>query len=277
MPYCPKCNMEFIDGITTCSDCGGELTPSLEAYEAQERAKKKQTKEAAISRYHEMGDIDASEIMDNLIHFDDLTDLESLENFETLLSRGREPEGESGPAETALFKEQKTQRRPASPGVYVSSRQRCEDMQSSSSAFLIVGGATAVFAVLCWAGVIKLPMSEGSRIFFQSVITLSGLACLFVSVRTRSSIAALSEQANAEEQRTKELIEWFTASWTGDVLDELLKTESPDLTGEELELKRFELIQDYLVTGRDLPEQAYVDFLAEEIYQELYEGERTQI
>ena len=31
MPYCPKCDMEFIDGITTCSDCGGELVESKEA------------------------------------------------------------------------------------------------------------------------------------------------------------------------------------------------------------------------------------------------------
>lgn len=25
--YCPKCGVEFVEGITTCSDCGIELTP----------------------------------------------------------------------------------------------------------------------------------------------------------------------------------------------------------------------------------------------------------
>ena len=25
--YCPKCSTEFVDGVTTCSDCGVELTP----------------------------------------------------------------------------------------------------------------------------------------------------------------------------------------------------------------------------------------------------------
>ena len=30
MPYCPKCDMEFVDGITTCSDCGGPLVASKE-------------------------------------------------------------------------------------------------------------------------------------------------------------------------------------------------------------------------------------------------------
>ena len=30
MPYCPKCDMEFIKGVTVCSDCGGPLFESKE-------------------------------------------------------------------------------------------------------------------------------------------------------------------------------------------------------------------------------------------------------
>ena len=37
MPYCPKCDMEFIDGITVCSDCGGPLMESKEAADAMKR------------------------------------------------------------------------------------------------------------------------------------------------------------------------------------------------------------------------------------------------
>ena len=33
MPYCPKCDMEFVEGITKCSDCGGPLFESKEAAE----------------------------------------------------------------------------------------------------------------------------------------------------------------------------------------------------------------------------------------------------
>ena len=52
MPYCPKCDMEFVDGITTCSDCGGDLVESQEAYEAEMREKKKQQQiDAASGRY----------------------------------------------------------------------------------------------------------------------------------------------------------------------------------------------------------------------------------
>ena len=39
MPYCPKCDMEFVDGITTCSDCGGPLVESEEAYKKEMKKK----------------------------------------------------------------------------------------------------------------------------------------------------------------------------------------------------------------------------------------------
>lgn len=270
MPYCPKCDMEFVDGITTCSDCGGELVESQEAYEAEKRALEKQQKiEAATDRCHDMGDFDASQLMDNLIDFEHLDSLENLENFETFLSSGSEPEDKTEGAGTDGTQEPRA--RAISAGVYVSGRQRCEDLRSSSSAFLMVGGAAVVFAAVCWAGIINLPMAGGSKIFFQSVITLIGLACLVVSFKTRSSLATAMKQAEAEEKRTEELIAWFTSTWTGTQLDEELKKEEPGLTGEELELKRFELIQDRLITGQDLPNQAYVDALSEEIYHKLYE------
>ena len=41
-------------------------------------------------------------------------------------------------------------------------------------------------------------------------------------------------------------------------------------TAEELSLKRYGLIQDLLVKENDLPDPAYVDALAEEIYDRLF-------
>lgn len=29
--HCPKCGVEFVEGVTTCADCGIELTPATEA------------------------------------------------------------------------------------------------------------------------------------------------------------------------------------------------------------------------------------------------------
>lgn len=38
MPYCPKCDMEYVEGMTTCSDCGEPLVPSKEAYLEEQEA-----------------------------------------------------------------------------------------------------------------------------------------------------------------------------------------------------------------------------------------------
>ena len=54
---------------------------------------------------------------------------------------------------------------------------------------------------------------------------------------------------------------------------EQLLMEDPDLSGEELSLKRFELIQDFLITGRDIPDQSYADSLCETLYTKLYDQE----
>ena len=40
MPYCPKCDMEFVDGITTCATAEAILLESQEAYEAEMREKR---------------------------------------------------------------------------------------------------------------------------------------------------------------------------------------------------------------------------------------------
>lgn len=44
MPYCPKCDMEFVEGITVCSDCGGPLVESEEIY------KKRKMEEDALKK-----------------------------------------------------------------------------------------------------------------------------------------------------------------------------------------------------------------------------------
>lgn len=51
MPYCPKCDMEFVEGIKVCSDCGGPLVESKEVAEA---LKKKEQEEQLAAMAQEM-------------------------------------------------------------------------------------------------------------------------------------------------------------------------------------------------------------------------------
>lgn len=91
-----------------------------------------------------------------------------------------------------------------------------------------------------------------------------------VAVSSKKRAAQLKVQADDEEKETLEIIQWFLKTYSADDLDDQLRLEDPELSGEELSLKRFELIQDYLVTGRDLPDQSYVDALCDMLYSRLY-------
>lgn len=270
MPYCPKCDMEFVDGITTCSDCGGPLVESKEAADAmkreleeKERLEREREQAAWMAEAARLyADAAEGEAADGDCGGDG-DDADASGRFP---SDGGSSSGATGVAGTAGKKAAA-----AKASVYVSKRQRVEDMRSSVSAFLIVGGLFLVFGILTLCDIVHLPLASGSGLLFKLVLTALGAACLVVAFITRGSAARMAKEADAEDQKTKERIEWFLSSYTAEALDQDLLAEDPTLSGNELELKRFELIQDRMITNLDLPDPAYVDSLAEEIYGKLYE------
>lgn len=236
MPYCPKCDMEFVEGITVCTDCGGPLVESKEAAEALKKEQDARQEEEMRRRYEELLKAEAE--------------------------TEAEDSGEAG----------STARKPAAPArAYVNKSQRYEDMRSSASAFFLVGGVLAVAVVLCLTGVINLPMAGASKYIFEGLMALMAVGSILVAVSSKKSAGVLKTEASDEQQETDEIISWFLKTYSGDDLDDQLLSEDPDLSGEELDLKRFELIQDYLITGRDIPDQSYVDALCEMIYGRLYD------
>lgn len=235
MPYCPKCDMEFVEGITVCSDCGGPLVESKEVADAMKKAEAEKREEEMRQKYEEMMKEAGSEA-------------------------GEDEEGSS--RRTRSF---------SPSGTYVNKEQRYEDVSSSATAFLIVGGVLAVASILCLTGIVNLPMYGVSKFIFQGVMLLMAVGSLLIAFRSRKSAGELKSQIADEQKETKEIIQWFTDSWSGDDLDAQILSEEQGLGEEEMSLKRFELIQDHLITGRDLPDQAYVDALCDMIYSRLYD------
>ena len=219
MPYCPKCDMEFVEGIKVCSDCGGPLVESKEVAEAM---KKKEQEEQLAAMAQEM-------------------DPFSGEGTDTEFS------GDKG--------------------------QRYDDMSSSASAFFLVGGVLAIGAALCLLGIFHLPMAGFQKYMFEGVLVVLAIGSFVVAVSSRKRAAELKVEADDEKRQTQEIIDWFLKNYSAKELDEQLLMEDPDLSGEELSLKRFELIQDFLITGRDIPDQSYADSLCETLYTKLYDQE----
>ena len=240
MPYCPKCDMEFVEGVTVCTDCGGPLVESREAAEAMKEAEEAKREEELRLQ------------------------MEEFSSFE---------EGGAGDAETVegTGAPEKDQEVKEPVKAYVNKEQRFEDMSSSASAFFIVGGILAAAAVLCLTGILPLPMTGIMKYMFQGLLAVMAVGSLLVAVSSRKRAAELKSEAAEEEQETEEILAWFQKSYTGKELDEQIRMEDPDLSGEELSLKRFELIQDLLITGRDIPDPSYADALCDMLYSRLYE------
>lgn len=234
MPYCPKCDMEFVEGVTVCTDCGGRLVESKEVADAM--------KEEELKKQEEL----------------------MREQYEKLMATAEETEGESDENAPKL-------RRTAPSKAYVDKGQRYEDVKSSATAFFIIGGALAVASVLVFAGVINIPMYGIMKYIFQGMMAVMAVGSLIAAFSSQKSAAALKTEAVDEEKETKEIVEWFVKTYSAKDLDKQILSEEPGLSEEEMSLRRFELIQDYLITGRDLPDQSYVDALCDMIYGRLYE------
>ena len=239
MGYCPKCNMEFIDGITVCTDCGGPLVESEEAAIAM---KVKEQEELLLKQR---------------------------EYLEKLAQQLQQESSNQIMPEDLLA--------PPIPNpvqVYETKAQKYEDLQSSASAFLITGSLLLAASILCWTDIIPIPMSGISRLIFQGALSVIGIFFLTIFFTTNRSAKLLQPEIETEKNQTKELIQWFLNQWKGDDIDKEIK-ERDSLSEEELSLKRFQIIQDYLITNKDLPDPAYVDALSEELYTRLYESQNS--
>lgn len=231
MPYCPKCDMEFIDGITVCTDCGGPLVESEEAAKAM-RKEEEARKAAEYAAFYAESE-------------EDVPDDSSMEQLRKLAQ---------GPV-----------------GTYVTKSRKYDDLKSSASAFMFVGAILLAAAALCWFNIISLPAAGISLLLFKSVLTFLGAGSLLVAAITLRSAKNIYGQIGEEERTTKEIIDWFISSYDGSGIDQQLHAEFPGITPDELNLKRFELIKDLLITNRDIPDEAYADSLCEEIYSRFYE------
>lgn len=263
MPYCPKCDMEFIDGITKCSDCGGPLVESEEVAKAMQ-------KNEQLKRERARANGQRPQPIPRATH--------AQSGSRPAQPSASRPAPQAVPvmtAEEAAARNEALQtaaQKAAQPThLYVDKAQKYEDLKSSASAFLIVGGAMLIVSILCWIGVIKLPLSSASKILIQSALTAMGLFSMVVYVKSIKDAKELAPEVNAEKNKNQELIDWFLATFTADSIDSRI-VQPESLSEEEISLVRFQAIQYYLVTEKNITDPSYLDLLCEEIYTKLFEA-----
>ena len=239
MKYCPDCDMEFIDSVQTCTDCGKILVDKDKYFEGK-AAREAEEAKAEEDRRREM--------------------LESMteEEKEAMKEAMEEAEQQTRGRHRGAIPE---------PTVYVTRAERYEDLKSSASAFWIVGAALIILAVAGWAGI--LPVNIILKLMFT---VLAGVS-LFIAWKTGEDAKTVKGQIKEEAEVTEQLIKWFLENYTPEQIDEIITRENGELQDEVLALKRIALIQDIYITQYDLADQGYVDALAEEVYGQLFEDD----
>ena len=242
MKYCPDCDMEFIDSVQTCTDCGKILVDKDKYFEGK-AAREAEEAKAEEDRRREM--------------------LESMteEEKEAMKEAMEEAEQQTRGRHRGAIPE---------PTVYVTRAERYEDLKSSASAFWIVGAALIILAVASWAGILPV------NIILKLMFTVLAAVSLFIAWKTGEDAKTVKGQIKEEAEVTEQLIKWFLENYTPEQIDEIVTRENGELQDEVLALKRIALIQDIYVTQYDLADQGYVDALAEEVYGQLFEDDEEE-
>lgn len=237
MPYCPKCDMEFVEGMTVCTDCHGPLVETKEAAMAmKQKEKEEKMKEMA----------------------------ERMAAMEAAANNGQ-------PVPQPLSMTGRRSKTPVPSNVYVKKSQKYADMKSSASAFYVVGAIMIAAALCLWLNILNLPMTGMNGLLIKIIVTAIGIASFAIAFSSAKSAKSLAVQAEAENEKEDHLIQWFLSSYTKETIDKSLEGELDDLSPEEISLKRLELIQDILITNQDISDQLYADSLAEELYTRIFE------
>ena len=189
MPWCPKCETEYREGILVCADCGSALVDSLSA-----------TEEVFIPKTPE-------EMIQNMSEEDARIFLEETKK-EAMERRRRLAEG---------------------PGVYVESSQKAQDFKSGGLSLLFVGGIGLIFIILIIVGIIPLHMNIFSKYLVLGVMGTLFILFIVMGFLSVKSYKKFEIKASEEDNLTKNLLAWCKDNLTKELIDADLEETEEEL------------------------------------------------
>lgn len=240
MAWCPVCKCEYKQGITKCADCKVELVDVLEEnIDISPDFEALQEEEEQISKI-------AEHVNENLnIHF---------------LDRGADIAG------VRKIKQKKES------GVYRNSKELAGENKSSAFILLPVGFLGIVALLLIWFDVIPLYSSVTSKIITSSVMGTLFLVFIGMGIVSLKNAKKFESMATEEGNLTQEIMKYITENYSSDTVDKSIMDAQWEATSEEEKyFKRIECLK-MLITKQFMNlEDAYVDFMCDEVYTKLYE------
>lgn len=191
MPWCPKCETEYREGITVCADCGEKLVEELTS-DKKEEENNPQTMEEVIQNMNE----------EEVQLFLEETKKEAMER------RKRLAEG---------------------PGVYVESSKKAQEFKSGGVSLLFVGGIGFIFIILVLLGIIPLHMNIFSKYLVIGVMGALFILFIVMGLLSVKSYKKFELKASEEDNLTKNLTTWCKENLTKELIDADLEETEEEL------------------------------------------------
>ena len=231
MPWCPKCETEYREGILTCADCGSTLVENLN-FKTREPIIEPTFLSSEDTAVNEMTEEEALAFLEE-------SKKESLER------RKRLEEG---------------------PGLYIESSKKAQEFKSGGLSLLFVGGLGFVCILLILFGIIPLHMNLFSKYLIIGVMGTLFILFIVMGFLSVKSYKKFELKASEEDTLTQNLTSWVKENLHKDQIDADIEEASEEL----LYFLRTEKMKE-MITHKFLNlDAAFLDSFIDDIYPEIF-------
>ena len=231
MPWCPKCETEYREGILTCADCGSTLVGTLNS----------KVEKAPIEPTF-------------------------LSSEDTAVNEMTEEEAIAFLEESKKEAMERRKQLAESPGLYIESAKKAQEFKSGGLSLLFVGGLGLIFILLILFGIIPLHMNLFSKYLIIGV--MGSLFVLFIVMGFLSvkSYKKFEIKASEEDTLTQNLTSWVKENLHTEQMDADIEEASEEL----LYFLRTEKMKE-MITHKFLNlDAAFLDSFIDDIYPEIF-------
>lgn len=152
---------------------------------------------------------------------------------------------------------------------YIEMGTKYEDMKSTAYSFILVGAAGIVLMLLIFAGIVPLQFAAYMKSIMGIVMGAMFLIFLAIGIRSYMQLSGLKAQVQKERENTDAAKDWFFGHFSAESVDQAANVHSD----EELQQKFFQrsrFMQQKLHDQFPDYGEAFLDYLAEQFYEELF-------
>lgn len=156
----------------------------------------------------------------------------------------------------------------ASGGTYRKKSERADDLKSSGEVLLVFGILGCIALLLIDFGI--LPIRFGNRIMMNGIMFALFLFFIGFGVYSLKGARKFRAEASDEDALTERIDQWVKENLTAESIDAAAELDESD-ADEICFFKRTEAIRQRIADEFEGVDEAYLDSLAETIYQEMFE------